>query len=85
MRLIKITILWLFLAGWPMASSLAQNASGTEPAAAAAKTVKAEEGLPPAAPTIFHIGPFPVTNSMLVTWIVAILASSSFAQLPRAR
>jgi F-type H+-transporting ATPase subunit a len=31
-----------------------------------------EKGLPPAAPTIFHIGPFPVTNSMLVTWIVAI-------------
>jgi len=32
----------------------------------------AAEGLPPKAPTAFHIGPFPVTNSMLVTWIVAI-------------
>jgi len=30
------------------------------------------EGLPAKAPTIFHIGPFPVTNSMLVTWIVAL-------------
>ena len=31
-----------------------------------------EEGLPLHAVEIFHIGPFPVTNSMLVTWIVAI-------------
>ncbi len=51
-----------------MAPLLAQTAS--EPAAAGRET---KEGLPTAAPTIFHIGPFPVTNSMLVTWIVAIL------------
>jgi F-type H+-transporting ATPase subunit a len=70
MRLIKITILWLFLAGWPLGPILAQ--SGAETAVAAAKPEAAEQGLPPAAPTIFHIGPFPVTNSMLVTWIVAI-------------
>jgi F-type H+-transporting ATPase subunit a len=70
MRLIIITILLLLLAGWPLASLLAQN--GAEPAVAAAKAEPAAEGLPPAAPTIFNIGPFPVTNSMLVTWIVAI-------------
>src|SRR5271170_4248244 len=70
MRLIKITILLLLLAGWPLASLQAQNAAET--AAAAAKDEPAAEGLPPAAPTIFPIGPFPVTNSMLVTWIVAI-------------
>jgi F-type H+-transporting ATPase subunit a len=70
MRLIKIILLLLLLAGWPMAPLLAQNAA--EPAAAAASE-PAEKGLPTAAPTIFHIGPFPVTNSMLVTWIVAIL------------
>jgi F-type H+-transporting ATPase subunit a len=63
MRLVKITILWLLLAGWPLTPLLAQ--SGAQPAAA-------ERGLPEAAPTIFHIGPFPVTNSMLVTWIVAV-------------
>lgn len=28
-------------------------------------------GLPQAPPTVFHIGPLPVTNSMLVTWMVA--------------
>src|SRR5262249_40353060 len=30
------------------------------------------EGLSSQANEIFHIGPFPVTNSMLVTWIVAL-------------
>ncbi|MEK7707374.1 MAG: F0F1 ATP synthase subunit A, partial [Verrucomicrobiota bacterium] len=44
--------------------------------AAGAVSVAAEEhgehhGLPAAAVPVFHIGPFPVTNSMLVTWIVA--------------
>jgi F-type H+-transporting ATPase subunit a len=29
-------------------------------------------GLPPAAPDLFHIGPLPVSNSMLVTWVVAL-------------
>jgi F-type H+-transporting ATPase subunit a len=70
MRLIKITILLLFLAGWPIGRLQAQTAAET--ATASAKAEPAEVGLPPAAPTIFHIGPFPVTNSMLVTWIVAI-------------
>jgi F-type H+-transporting ATPase subunit a len=31
----------------------------------------AHHGLPSAPPTVFHIGPLPVTNSMFVTWIVA--------------
>lgn len=30
------------------------------------------EGLPPSAVKIGHIGPLPITNSMLVTWIVAL-------------
>ena len=29
-------------------------------------------GLPSAAVPLFHVGPLPVTNSMLVTWVVAI-------------
>ncbi|MCU0772701.1 MAG: F0F1 ATP synthase subunit A [Verrucomicrobia bacterium] len=29
-------------------------------------------GLPPAAPDLFHIGPLPVSNSMVVTWAVAV-------------
>ena len=54
MRLIKITILWLFLAGWPMAPLLAQNGSEAESSAAAAKAEHVEKGLPPAAPDVFH-------------------------------
>ncbi len=33
----------------------------------------ASHGLPQAAPVAFHIGPIPVSNSMLVTWAVAVL------------
>ena len=32
----------------------------------------AEHGLPQAAPEVFHLGPIPVTNSMVVTWVVAL-------------
>lgn len=32
----------------------------------------ASHGLPLYAPEIFHLGPLPVSNSMLVTWIVAL-------------
>jgi F-type H+-transporting ATPase subunit a len=33
----------------------------------------AVEGLPTAAPVLFHVGPLPVTNSMVLTWVVALL------------
>jgi F-type H+-transporting ATPase subunit a len=65
MRLIKVTILMLLLVGWPMAPLLAQSPE-------APKAESEEKGLPPAAPAIFNVGPLPVTNSMLVTWIVAL-------------
>src|SRR4051812_14306304 len=32
-----------------------------------------EEGIPPYATPIFHIGPLAVTNSMIVTWVVALI------------
>jgi len=32
-----------------------------------------EHGLTPDAPVLFHIGPLPVSNSMLLMWIVALL------------
>ena len=69
-RLIKIIILLLVLAGWPTGPLLARN--GAEPSAAAAGAESSEEGLPRAAPDIFNIGGFHVSNSMLVTWIVAL-------------
>jgi F-type H+-transporting ATPase subunit a len=34
---------------------------------------EAEHGLPQAAPQLpFHLGPIPITNSMIVTWVVAL-------------
>ncbi len=62
MRLIKILMLILAVTGLSLASL---NAQTPAPEAKA-------EGLPPGAPTVFHIGSFPVTNTMLVTWIVAL-------------
>jgi F-type H+-transporting ATPase subunit a len=40
---------------------------------AAGETGHVEHGLSQEAPILFHIGPLPVTNSMLVTWGVAAL------------
>jgi F-type H+-transporting ATPase subunit a len=77
MRLIKITLLLLLLAGWPLPPLLAQG--GAEPAAATASAEPAEEGLPKVAPDVYSYGWFHVSNSMLVTWIVAI-AIIVFAQ-----
>jgi F-type H+-transporting ATPase subunit a len=73
MRLIIMTFLWAVLAFSPVAALQAQSAGGMAPATeASAKAAAAEEGMSEKAPAIFNIGPFPVTNSMLVTWIVAI-------------
>ena len=61
---------------------------GADSAAAAAPEVKAE-GLPTRATDVFPIGPFPVTSSMLVTWIVALgvivfarIATRNMKQVP---
>ena len=83
MRLIIITVLLMVLAGVSLAGLQAQTtslasssvpalaeASPAPPAAAAPEAESA--GLTAKALTVFRIGPFPVTNSMLVTWIVAI-------------
>src|SRR5439155_980763 len=47
---------------------------------AAEPAEKAEHGIPLFTVPLFHIGPFAVTNSMLVTWIVAI-GIIAFAQI----
>ncbi len=58
------------------AEQVAANPADTAAAAPAAGA----EALPTAATTVFHIGVFPVTSSMLVTWIVA-LGTILFARL----
>jgi F-type H+-transporting ATPase subunit a len=67
-------------------SEASANAGVAANAAARVEPATAEEhaehhGLPSAAVPVFHIGAFPVTNSMLVTWIVAvgIIASARMA------
>lgn len=51
-------------------AGLAAEAAAHE---AAEHAEHAAEGLPTAAPVLFHVGPLPVTNSMVLTWVVALL------------
>ncbi len=52
------------------------DAVGHVAGAAHEGAAEAAEGLPTAAPILFHVGPLPVTNSMVVTWVVAILLAA---------
>jgi F-type H+-transporting ATPase subunit a len=68
----------LFVAALPGRGAEAAAAIAADSAVAASEAKP--EGLPSASPEAFHIGAFPVTSSMLVTWIVA-LGLIVFAQL----
>ena len=73
----KTILIALALATLPLAAARAQApAAQTEPAAGQIEQATPEpaksEGLPSKATEVFRIGNFPVTNSMLVTWVVAI-------------
>jgi F-type H+-transporting ATPase subunit a len=61
MRLIKILVLLALLTGWSATALHAQTPEAKP------------EGIPSHAVNVFNIGPLPVTNSMIVTWIVAVL------------
>ncbi|MBL9170110.1 MAG: F0F1 ATP synthase subunit A [Verrucomicrobiales bacterium] len=97
MRLTKLILALALVLGWV---SLSQAAEGTH-AAATAVAHAAEgahgdahgdgghAGLPPAALEVFNIGGLPVTNSMVVTWVVALLvilfarmATANMKQVP---
>ena len=66
MQRIRAILLCAILVGLPL---MGFSAEATAPAAPAAH---AEEGLPASAVEIGRIGPLRITNSMVVTWIVAI-------------
>jgi F-type H+-transporting ATPase subunit a len=84
-QLKKMAFVWTLLAVIFAASTRAQPAilettnkmvATTNALTGAASLVKpeaAEELVPQAAPILFQIGPLPVTNSMVCTWIVAAL------------
>jgi F-type H+-transporting ATPase subunit a len=76
MRLLRIILIAAFLLSVPFSGWCAAQTNPATPAehAAVAEASAAphdKEGLPEAAETVFRVGPLPVTNSMLVTWIVA--------------
>lgn len=97
MRLTKLILALALVLGWV---SLTQAAEGTHAAAnVAAHAADAahgdahadggHSGLPPAALEVFNIGGLPVTNSMVVTWVVALLvivfarmATANMKQVP---
>jgi len=73
MRLVRtVSLLALLVVGlaWGWTAPASEAGTAGEHAGAAAGA-EAEHGLPPAAVPLFHVGPLPVTNSMVVTWLVA--------------
>src|ERR1041384_6848907 len=75
MQLFRLMLIWLVLLGIPLAvfgaessASTAERASGL----AEASSAHEEHGLPQRAVEIARPFGFPITNSMVVTWIVAV-------------
>ena len=79
MQLIKIILVWLLLAGAPLIGMSAERTGMDHAAAAPHAAIQEEHGLTLHPLVLFHLGPLPITNSMVVTWIVA-LALIGFAQ-----
>jgi len=79
MQRIKTILFCLLLACLPLVGFSQQPAAASSSVQTAVEPAKAE-GLTQGALPIFHIGKFPITNSMIVTWIVA-LGLIVFAQL----
>jgi F-type H+-transporting ATPase subunit a len=75
MQRIKAILICLLLAGLPLIGFCAETAPQAVPA-----VKHAEKALPANAVEIGRIGSFPITNSMVVTWIVA-LGLIIFAQI----
>jgi F-type H+-transporting ATPase subunit a len=71
MRFLKVILIILALAFVPVAGHSAE-ATGTAPAA--------EQGVSPRPLILGHIGDFPITNSMVLSWVVA-LGLIIFAQI----
>src|SRR5690349_6633192 len=71
MRIIRLISVWLLLAGMPVAA-LCAEAPPAEKAAGEAAAAHEEHGISQKADTVAHIGPLPITNSMIVTWVVTV-------------
>lgn len=76
-RMVGLSLLLVFLAGSALGAG---HAAGAEAGAAHPQSGPAHHELTARALDVFHIGPIPVTNSMIITWGVAI-GLIAFAQL----
>jgi len=72
MRFIKSGLLALLLALAPLAGSSAETTALKAGAASSAPAQQAEHGLPQSAVPLTRVFGLPITNSMVVTWIVAV-------------
>lgn len=72
MRLIRAVLILVLLASAPLLGWTAPGSGAAAPAEVRATEGRAENGLPSAAVPLFRVGPLPVTNSMVVTWVVAV-------------
>lgn len=92
MRLFRVILVCLLLAGVAIAASSARAATptaGAETRTPASEKGQEERGIPQPAVEIARPGGFPITNSMVVTWIVAVglivfaqLATRNMKQIP---
>ncbi len=74
MRALRTALLYCCLLGLPLLARAAEVGLPAAEAASAATHAEAHaSGLPAAAPRIVDLGFFQITNSMMVTWIVAIV------------
>jgi len=72
MRVIRLILVWLLLAGLPVAGFCAEEATAEATGHSEAAGGHEEHGISQKADEIGHIGPLPITNSMIVTWVVTI-------------
>lgn len=72
MRLIRLILVWLLLAGLPVVGFCAEAPSAETAGNAEAAGGHEEHGISQKADEVGHIGPLPITNSMIVTWVVTI-------------
>jgi F-type H+-transporting ATPase subunit a len=72
-RIGKIIFLLSFLAAACLFKVHAESVVATVDSEVAADHAAAEPLVPLVAPTVFNLGPIPVSNSMIMTWVVAAL------------
>src|ERR1041384_3840251 len=83
MQCLKLSLILLMLAGLPLYGWAAEAEAAHAVAAAKSEGGEAghkEESLSAKPTDLWHIGPFTITNSMVVTWVVA-LGLIAFAQV----